>query len=83
VQAAETLPAASHPIYTAWCRVNVQHRHVGARRLERAKELLSDADRALADIAVALSFSCQANFTRAVRQATGQTPAQNRRSLIS
>ena len=59
------------------------HRHVSARRLERAKELLSDADRALADIALALRFSCQANFTRAFRQATGQTPARYRRNMIS
>ena len=59
------------------------HRHVSARRLERAKDLLSDADRALADIALVLRFSCQANFTRAFRQATGQTPAQYRRSLMS
>jgi AraC family transcriptional regulator len=59
------------------------HRHVGARRLERAKELLGDADRALVDIALALRFSCQANFTRAFRRATGQTPAQYRRSLLA
>jgi AraC family transcriptional regulator len=59
------------------------HRHVSARRLERAKELLSDADRALVDIALALRFSCQANFTRAFRRATGHTPAQYRRSLLS
>ena len=59
------------------------HRHVSARRLERAKELLSDADRALVDIALALRFSCQANFTRAFRRATGQTPAQYRRSLLA
>jgi AraC family transcriptional regulator len=59
------------------------HRHVGARRLERARELLCDADRALVDIALALSFSCQANFTRAFRRATGQTPAQYRRSLLA
>jgi AraC family transcriptional regulator len=59
------------------------HRHVSARRLERAKELLSDADRALVDIALALRFSCQGNFTRAFRQATSRTPAQYRRSLIS
>jgi AraC family transcriptional regulator len=59
------------------------HRHVSARRLERAKGLLSDADRTLADIALALRFSCQANFTRAFRQATGQTPTQYRRGLIS
>jgi AraC family transcriptional regulator len=59
------------------------HRHVGARRLERAKELLRDTDRALADIALALKFSCQGNFTRAFRRATGQTPAQYRRGLLA
>jgi len=59
------------------------HRHVSARRLERAKELLSDADQALVDIALALRFSCQANFTRAFRRATGRTPAQYRRSRLS
>jgi AraC family transcriptional regulator len=60
-----------------------QSPHVGARRLERAKELLCDADRALVDIALALRFSCQANFTRVFRRATGQTPAQYRRSLLA
>jgi AraC family transcriptional regulator len=59
------------------------HRYVSARRLERAKDLLSDADRALVDIALALRFSCQANFSRAFRRATGQTPAQYRRSLLA
>ena len=59
------------------------HRHVSARRLERAKQLLSDADRPLIDIALTLKFSCQANFTRAFRQATGQTPAQYRRSVLA
>jgi hypothetical protein len=28
-----------------------------------------------------LKFSCQANFTRAFREATGQTPTQYRRSI--
>ena len=37
----------------------------------------------LIDIALTLRFSCQANFTRAFRQATGQTPAQYRRSLLT
>jgi AraC family transcriptional regulator len=59
------------------------HRYVSARRLERAKELLSDADRPLIDIALTLKFSCHANFTRAFRQATGQTPAQFRRSVLA
>jgi AraC family transcriptional regulator len=55
------------------------HRHVSAKRLERAKQLLGLGDQPLADIALALRFSSQANFTRAFRQATGQTPAQYRR----
>ena len=59
------------------------HRHVSARRLERAKDLLCNADRALVDIALGLRFSCQANFTRAFRRATGQTPAQYRRNRLA
>jgi AraC family transcriptional regulator len=56
------------------------HRHVSARRLERAKAWLKRGDRSLVDIALSLQFSCQANFTRAFRQATGQTPGQYRRA---
>jgi AraC family transcriptional regulator len=59
------------------------HRYVSARRLERAKALLAREDRPLADIALALNFSCQANFTRAFAQATGQTPGRYRRGLRS
>ena len=55
------------------------HQYVSAKRLERAKALLKRQDQSLADIAFALNFSCQANFTRAFRQATGQTPGQYRR----
>jgi AraC family transcriptional regulator len=55
------------------------HRYVSAKRLERAKALLVREDRALVDIALALNFSCQANFTRAFRQVTGLTPGQYRR----
>jgi AraC family transcriptional regulator len=59
------------------------HRYVSARRLERAKELLADAVRALIDIALTLKFSCHANFTRAFRQATGRTPTEYRRSVLA
>jgi AraC family transcriptional regulator len=55
------------------------HRHVSAKRLERAKAWLKRGDRPLVDIALSLQFSCQANFTRAFRRATGQTPGQYRR----
>jgi AraC family transcriptional regulator len=56
------------------------HRLVSARRLECAKAWLKQGDRSLVDIALSLRFSCQANFTRAFRQATGQTPGQYRRT---
>ena len=59
------------------------HRYVSAKRLERAKTLLMHSDRPLVDIALALSFSCQANFTRAFSQATGQAPGQFRQRLGS
>jgi AraC family transcriptional regulator len=59
------------------------HRYVSARRLEHAKTLLVRDDRPLVDIALALHFSCQANFTRAFAQATGQTPGRYRRTVKS
>jgi Helix-turn-helix domain len=51
------------------------HQYVSAKRLERAK-VLTRGDQTLVDIALA----CQANFARAFRRATGQTPGQFRRS---
>jgi AraC family transcriptional regulator len=56
------------------------HRYVSGKRLERAKVLLARGERCLADIALALNFSCQANFTRAFRDVTGLTPSQYRRN---
>jgi AraC family transcriptional regulator len=57
------------------------HHYVSAKRLELAKQLLGKGDQPLAHIALTLQFSCQANFTRAFHEATGQTPAQYRRSV--
>jgi AraC family transcriptional regulator len=57
------------------------HQYVSAQRLERAKEMLTRGDQSLLDITVALSFSSQANFTRAFRLGTGMTPGQYRRSF--
>ncbi|WP_439374743.1 helix-turn-helix domain-containing protein [Bradyrhizobium sp. DASA03120] len=59
------------------------HRYVSVRRLDRAKALLTQGDRSLVDIALALSFSDQASFTRAFRQATGRAPGQYRREFGS
>ena len=57
------------------------HQYVSERRLERAKEMLIRGDQPLLDIAIALSFSSQANFTRAFRLGTGMTPGQFRRDF--
>jgi AraC family transcriptional regulator len=57
------------------------HQYVSANRLERAKELLRRGDQSLLDIAVALNFSTQANFTRAFRKGTGMTPGRYRRGF--
>ena len=57
------------------------HHYVSAKRLELAQQLLEKGDQPLAHIALTLKFSCQANFTRAFHEATGQTPAQYRRSV--
>jgi AraC family transcriptional regulator len=57
------------------------HQYVSAHRLERAKEMLMRGDQPLLDIAIALNFSSQANFTRAFRIGTGMTPGQFRRDF--
>jgi AraC family transcriptional regulator len=46
---------------------------------ELAKQLLGKGDQPL--VHIALTLKCQANFTRAFREATGQTPAKYRRSV--
>jgi AraC family transcriptional regulator len=58
------------------------HQYVSAHRLERAKEMLMRGDQSLLDIAIALNFSSQANFTRAFRLGTGMTPGQFRRDFV-
>jgi AraC family transcriptional regulator len=44
-------------------------------------ELLTREDQPLLDVVLALSFSSQANFTRAFRQGTGMTPGEYRRGF--
>jgi hypothetical protein len=50
------------------------HQYVSGHRLERAKELLTRGNQSPLDIAIALNFSSQANFTRAFHKGTGMTP---------
>lgn len=51
------------------------HKWQRERRLEMAKELLSDPRVALADIAIQCGFNDQAHFTRVFKMMTEQTPA--------
>jgi len=57
------------------------HQFVSGQRLQRAKELLIRGDQSLLDIAIALNFSSQANFTRAFHRSAGKTPGQYRRGF--
>ena len=58
------------------------HQYISVHRLERAKELLVRGDESLHEIAIALNFSSQANFTLAFHTGTGMTPGQYRRSFM-
>jgi AraC family transcriptional regulator len=56
------------------------YQYVNAKRLARAKELLS-RNQPLGEIALALNFSSQANFTRAFRREFGITPGRYREQI--
>lgn len=52
------------------------------RRIEKAKELLEKNTHSLAEIALAVGFSAQPQFTTAFGRATGMTPGQWRRERL-
>lgn len=54
-------------------------RWIAERRVAAAKEMMSDPQRPLADIAVATGFSDQAHLSRTFRRAVGLPPSQWRR----
>ncbi|WP_176556317.1 AraC family transcriptional regulator [Rubellimicrobium rubrum] len=54
-------------------------RHLMARRIERARQLLEGATMTIGEVAAATGFADQAHMTRAFRTATGATPAAWRR----
>jgi AraC family transcriptional regulator len=55
--------------------------YVRRRRVERARAEMATSDRPLSMIAIDAGFSDQSHFTRAFRQAFGETPGQYARSL--
>lgn len=56
------------------------HAWLLAVRLQRAQDWLAEDARTIADVALAAGFSDQSALTRALRAATGQTPAAYRRA---
>jgi AraC family transcriptional regulator len=77
--------AGVHPVHLA--RAFRRHFHSSPGeylrecRLERAKALLADARRTLADVAFAAGFCDQSELTHAFRRTYGWTPRQFRRLL--
>jgi AraC family transcriptional regulator len=55
------------------------HRYLLARRLERAKAMLSGSGRPIVEIALDLGFGSQGHFHRAFRKHVGTTPGSYRR----
>jgi AraC family transcriptional regulator len=52
---------------------------VEERRIERARQLITESDRSLADIAVECGFGTQSRLTTTFKRRTGFTPAEYRR----
>lgn len=57
------------------------HQWLTAQRLERARALLEDAERPLADVAAACGFADQSHFTRVFSQHTGMPPGGWRKKM--
>lgn len=54
------------------------HQYLASLRMAHARELLASSQLPLVDIAAAIQFSSQANFSRAFRRAVGTTPLDYR-----
>lgn len=55
------------------------HQYVITRRIQRAKELLANADHSIANVAVESGFGTSIQLARAFRRAFGTTPSEYRR----
>jgi AraC family transcriptional regulator len=59
------------------------HQFLMSYRVERARRLLTDAQRTLSEVALACGFADQAHFTRVFKQATSETPGTYRKGLTT
>jgi AraC family transcriptional regulator len=59
------------------------HRYVLKERVERAKLLLAEPDRAISQIALDVGFSSQSHLTSVFRRTTGMTPKSYRGAVLS
>jgi AraC family transcriptional regulator len=57
------------------------HRWLQARRVERAKALLSDSTLTIIDIAAAVGYENPGHFAKVFRRETGVTPREFRRGI--
>ena len=55
------------------------HDYLLSRRIERAKEMLSQSETPLVEVALSTGFQSQAHFSTVFKRLTGHTPAQWRR----
>jgi AraC family transcriptional regulator len=65
------------------CTGTPPHRWLLENRVERAKELLTDAEPPLAEIALECGFSDQSHFTRVFSRTVGTSPGTWRRLRLS
>ncbi|WP_349631432.1 AraC family transcriptional regulator [Bradyrhizobium sp. BR 10289] len=59
------------------------HEYLLRRRIERAQELLKQADSTLVDIALTVGFQTQAHFTTVFKRFVGDTPYQWRSAYLA
>jgi transcriptional regulator GlxA family with amidase domain len=56
------------------------HEYLLFCRIDRAKDMLADADAPLVEVALSVGFQSQAHFSTVFKRLTGHTPAQWRRA---
>lgn len=75
-------PAHFHRIFTAFFR-QTPHEFVLASRIRAAQAALRSDRSSLIEVAACCGFSSQSHFTAQFKKATGQTPLQYRKKMLS